>query len=338
MKTLIFDSWILIGLFLIILLSKIVNPRKSYELKISLILGCIGTIIFSIQFLFFLTGKFHFWPILFSIIFCYICLEYIKSGGKTVKFKTMTAVFSNINGEIIGKMYAGSLNWADPIFEKVTVSIDGIPNISADLQKLEIIIPQSDRMHTAEPGIQAKIRKINFMLVLDSAADIDLLFEIEGGSKTIRERIESCIEKFLIKSIGKIKPEDLDTDRGNILNCLGIDLGLEVNNFCKDTYPYKVTDKVNIGDIELDEVYYTALSKEKLAKLEQKAKDAEAVSLKVRLKDLGDSLLPNGTPAEKLAAAQLTLGITKKDTKEIKFSTDGDTGDILKNIANIFKK
>jgi hypothetical protein len=328
------NSWIFLVFLAVIVYLKLKYPKKSFEMKASLIVAIMGTIIFATIFITSIEDNFNLWPLIYCLLFCY----YIYAGGKKVAYKTTTGVFSKKSGEPIGHMNAGSfMNWADPIFEIVTVSVDGVPNKSADLQKLEIIIPETPLMQTSTRGIQAKVKKISFMLKLEAGKLFELL-DIEGGAVTVKERIVEYIDEFFLKKISKKSPEDLDQDKENTIKTLAKNLKKEVNDFCNDNnYPYQITGDVIIADTELEAKYYEVLSKREFTKLEQEAKDVEAKKLRGRLAKFGKQILPNGTEKEQMDAAYIGLGIVKRDINENKIAVDPELIQLVKDIALYFK-
>lgn len=325
-------GWIIFAMFMVILLSKLLAPELSYEIRSSLIVSIIGAIFFAHRFISNIDDNFNLWP----LICCVICCIYIYNGGKTVAFKTVSGVFSTITKKPVGTMYEGT-NWADPIFEVVTISPDGIPNKSADLQELHIKILETPLMQTKTRGIQAKVKNISFMLHLTD--EIRELLKIEGGAKTIRERIVENIEEFFLEQISQLSPEDLDQDKMNTIHKLANDLKKETNKFCeKNNYPYEIIGNVIIADTELEAKYYEVLAKEEFARHEQKAKDLEAVKLRERIAKFGKHNLPNGTEKEQTDYALIALGIVKKDIQERKYAIDSELVKLAKDIADHLKK
>ena len=326
-------GWILIILLGIITISKLIAPEESYQFKISLFVAIVGTIIFSVRFISSIENNFNLWP----LIYCGICLFYIYSGGKTVSYKTVSGVFSKITKNPVGKMTSGT-GWADPIFEVVTISVDGIPNKSADLQSLKIKIIETPQMQTQTRGVQAKVKNITFMLKLKPDGLRDLL-QIEGGTETVREIICEFIDEFFLEQISHIEAEILDQNKSKIIRTLSDELEKEVNHFCrKNDYPYEIVGTVIIGDTELDQKYYEILSRKEYARLEQEAKDLEAVSLRIRIKNLGSHILPSASEKEQIEAAMLSLGIIKKDIQERKYAVDPTLAQLALDIAKYLKK
>jgi len=327
-------SWIMIALFLAIVLVKILIPEISYKLRLSLIIAIVGALIFASIFVATATSL-----VSNSLIFCGICLFYIYKGGKTVALKTMSGVFSKVTKKSVGIMNAGSLNWACPIFEVVTVSVDGIPNKSADLQKLKVTIHETPPMQTAKRGIQAKIKHISFMLVLDPDRISDLL-EIEGGAETIQERIVEFSEEFFLEQVADLTPEALDQDKKKTIDHLKKHLWKHTEDFCDENgYPYHIVEKsVVIGDTELDAQYYEALARKEYAKLEQDAKDVEAIALRERISKFGKDLLPGASKKEQTDKALIALAIVKKDISEKRFGIDPEIASLAKDLAKFFQK
>lgn len=337
MESFIINTGIALALAIIITLFKLKKPKESYKWKTSLKLGIIAILTFAIIFLIaiILESWSAFWPIIYCLLFCF----YVYKGYKSVAYKTATGVFSRITNELVGRIEAG-LRWADPIYEVVTVSVDGIPNISVDLQQLEIEIVETPEMHTSTRGIKAKVRNVIIMLEVIKGK-IPQLFEIEGSSLTVRERVASYINFFFLDEIGKIKPVDLDEDKGETLKNLAEKLKDSVNKFCKDNhYPYKIPQKsvVTIGDTELETKYYEVLAKKEFTKLEQDGFDVEAERIRTRLLDLGNHLLPTATENEKLKAAMVALKITPKTIEEKTYGVSTEISVLLKELAEILKK
>lgn len=336
MESFIICTGIALALAIVITLFKLFMSKQSYNMRTSFILGIIAILGFTIIFLaLVLIGSWAaFWPMLYLLLSCL----YIYKGAVSVPFKTATAVFSRVTNLMVGRIGEG-LRWADPIFETVTTSVDGIPNQTIDLQELKIDIEESTEHHTATKGIKAKVKKIVFML--EVTEDIPRLFDIEGGPKTVLERVLGQINFILLDEIGQILPVVLDEDKGNTIKELAERLKDRVNQFCQDNdYPYKIPNnsEVIIGDTELDAEYYKVLAKREYAKLEQKAKDLEAQKLQKRIKLFGKRSLPMGTEKEQEQHALISLGIVKKDIQEKKYSLDTDLVQLAKDIALYFKK
>jgi hypothetical protein len=334
MEQFIQNSWACLIVFGIITILKLVFPKLSYTWKTSLLVAGVAIIHFAVKFLNLIDNdSFSIWPIIFCIIWCI----FIISGGKTVAYKTVTGVFSRKTREVVGTMHAGALNWADPIFEITTTSVDGIPNKSADLQELQIKITETPLMHTSTSGIQAKVKRISLMLKL--VGDIRELLEIEGGVSTIRERVTEDVEEYFLKAISHISPTSLDKDKANTIEKLAIDLRTRVNKFCSDNYyPYQITKEVIIGDTELEAEYYKVLAKKEFTRLEANAKDLDARRLKKRLLDLGKNLLPTSNEVEQLRQAMISLGITPKDIKEHIAGATPEVVDLLIELVSALKK
>lgn len=326
------SAWILLGMFIIITISKVLEAEWSYKLKISLLTSIGGTLYFAIRFIILIDIAFNLWP----LIFCVICCLFIYYGGKTVAFKTTTGVFSRITRKPIGHMNAGSFNWADPIFEKVTTSINGASNKSADLQELRIEIAETPLMQTKTRGIQVKIKKITFMLEL--TGDIAELFRIEGGAETIRERIVEYIDEFFLEKIGHTLPESLDQDKAKTIRVLAKKLKKEVNHFsAKNKYPYEIVSEVIIADTELEVKYYEVLAKKEFATLEADAQDVDANRLRERLLSLGSNLLPNSNEEERLKAALIALKITPQEIKKNIIGVSSEISILMKELVGILK-
>ena len=310
-------------------------PEESYKHKYSLILAIVGFVLFALWFILNATNNnFNLWP----FISCIICGIYISLGGKTVAYKTITGVFSNITKKPVGYMKEG-LNWADPIFETVTINPHGAPNTSAGLQEISIDIAETPLVQTKTRGIQIKIRKINFMLKFKDNGNVEELFRINGGTITIKERIIKFVYEFFLEKVGNTLPEDIDQNKSNTIRKFTNSLKEEVNNFCEDNqYPYEITTRVIIGDTELEAKYYEVLAKKEFSRLEADAKDVEANRLQTRIAKFGKTLLPGGTEKEQLDAALVALGIVKKDIQEKRYGVDPVLAQLANDIALYLKK
>lgn len=329
----VYNAWWLLGLFIIITLAKVLLPKESFKIRLSLIIALGGLIFFGFRFVSNVADNFNLWP----FISCVVYGIYIISGGKTIQAKTMSGVQSKFTKRFVGVMNAGT-DWADPFFEIVTVSVDGVPNKSADLQELEIIISETPFMRTNKPGILAKVKEISFMLELEDDKIFELL-EIEGGATTVRGRIVKYIDEFFLEEISKKSPDDLDQDRKETIEKLVVALKVEVNKFCKkNKYPYEVVGDIIIADTELEAKYYEVLAKRVYAKLEQKAKDVEARSLMLRLSKFGKNSLPDASEKEQAEYALVALKIVTREIKENKFAIDPELAQLAKDIALYFKK
>ena len=354
MEELISCSWIIVVLFGIIISLKGIIPEWSYAIRSSLIIAISGVVIFSTKFINIIDSDLNFWLLIITaiwpLLFCIICCYYIYKGGKTVAFKTTTGVFSKIYGTPVGIMNAGSLNWADPLFEKTTISTDGIPNKSADLQELKVKISETPLIQTKTRGIQAQVKNITFMLKL--SGNIKEILRIEGGATTIRERIIEFVEEFFLEEITKILPEQLDQDKMKVIHELTTGLKKAINGddgpgyygverkrgFCeRNKYPYKITGEVIIGDTELETKYYEVLAKKEFSRLEQDARDVEAARLRERIADFGRHIRPNASEKEQTENALIALGIVKKDIQEKKYGIDSDLSELAKDIVRYLK-
>ena len=324
---------ILLVLFVIILLSKVINPETSYEYKVSLIVAGFGAIIFAFRFVSIISNDgFNLWP-----LFCLIgCGVYIASGGVKVSYKTVSGVFSTITKKPIGIIRAGT-NWVDPWFEEIKANPDGPLNKSLDLQELLIEIPEIPWMQTQKRGVQAKIKNISFMLELNG--DIRNLLNIEGGVKTVRKRINSYIEEFFLEHISMKDPLEIDQNKHKTIKDFTEKLEKEVNYWClKKKYPYKIKEGIIISDVELEPEYYKVLAKAEYTRLEQEGKDVEAKALRIRVADFGKHILPNASEQQQIEAAMLALGIIKKDIQERKFAIDPVLAKLAMDIASYLKK
>jgi|GEM_PF-4601142 len=334
MAEFIIDGWIITALFILVALSKLLIAKDSYEMKLPLIIASLGVIYFAFSFLFTLYEEF----ILSHLIFLLICCYYIVLGGKTVALKTITGVFSKITGKPVGVMREGSLNWACPIFERVSANIDGLDNKALDLQALRIEIHDTNLMQTKTRGIQGKIKGISFLLELDKDSILELL-EIEGGGETVKEMIIEKVKEFLRHKVTHLTPEELDKDKSDTIANLCIELKNHIHHECRENhYPYFVFGEVIIADTELEQKYYEVLSKAEYAKLEADGKKIDAEKLQERISDAGKNLLPNGSHKEQIEAAMIALGIVKKDISENKLGLDSDLVELVHDIALYFKK
>lgn len=326
--------WIMITLFGIIASFKFFLPEDSYEIKSSLWIAAIGAFIFAYRFYSSIGDNFSLW----HLVFCIICCRYIMAGGKSLALKTASGVFSKVTKKSVGLMEAGSLNWADPLFEVVTISVDGVPNISIDLQKLEITIEETALMQTSTSGIQAKVKNLSFILKLTNIDDIQRLLEIEGGVTTVRKRIIKYVGEIIMILISQLSPEDIDQDKNATIETLADEIELRVNAFCLlNDYPYSIINTVIIGDTELEQKYYEVLAKKEFTRLEQDGLDVEADRIKVRLIALGTSVLPTGTKDEQLKAAMIALKITPKTLEEKSFGVSPEVAILLKELAVLLK-
>jgi hypothetical protein len=340
MGTFLFSVWLFFGLTVVVFILKLIAPKESYELRTSLIVAIAGFAVYAINFLMFIIDKEYLhalWPALGIAA----CATYIIAGGRSVAFKTQTAVFSRITGNPIAVLQSGSLKWVDPIFELTTVN-PGVENVSANLKDLPIRIEKSAKLLTKN-HVQAWIKDISFLLHLQG--DVKELFNIEGGTEIVMERIEHFINEFFIGEISKYLPKDLEEDKHGIIERIAEELEEKINTFCrKMKYPFRVVNNsdseqpdILIGDIELDPKYYESLAKTALAILDNEAKDKDAEALRKRVIDMGKSLLPSGTEAEQINAAQITLGLIQKNINETKLSLGTDMPGLIKEVIAILK-
>jgi len=335
MDQFIFDTGILLGLLVILVVLKLLRIRASLFIAIS------GFVFFAVEFLMILSNdEFNIIPIIYTLV----CGSYIIAGGKKLAYKTQTGVFDEITGQPVAVMKTGT-GWADPLFEKTTISVDGPKNISADLQQVKILIESTPAMQTKARGIQAKVKEIVFMLkFIETGNDLEnmkKLFDIEGGIVTIQKRVFLSTLEFFLDRVGQLLPVKLDTDKCDTLRQLGIDLKVWINNFCHDNnYPYEIplSSTVTIGDTELDAAYYAVLARKTYEVLEQNAQDVTARRLRKRLIETGKQLLPNGSESEQLAAAKIALGITPKTIQDKKITLDGDLLRAMQDIASILRR
>lgn len=320
---------LILGALIIIFVSKILIPKDSYEIRLSLIIAVLLAIYFVVSFINNLN--------LIQFIAFLVCCFYVYRGGKELSLKTGTLVINRITKNPVGYIGAGT-NWIDPLFEMASVSVDGIPNKTIDLQELPIFIPETKLMQTSTRGIQAKVKEISFMLELYGEAK--RLLEIEGGAGVVRDRIIKYVDEFFLKKISHTPPEDLDQNKHRLIDELARDLKNEVNKFCQKStnrYPYRITGDIIIGDTELEQRYYEVLARAEFAKLEEAGKNVEARMLKDRLLDLGNSLVPTGNDHEKLKAAMIALKIVPQSYEQKVFGFGPEISLVLKELAAILK-
>jgi len=177
--------------------------------------------------------------------------------------------------------------------------------------------------------------------MLHLTGNISELFNIEGGAATVRKRINKFVFQFFQAQINKIEAEDFDLNKGDVIQKLTRELKAGINAYCtRNGYPYHIHDDITIGDTELDKAYYEALAKKAIAVVTQQALDVDAEALLARIDKIGKGLLAGTaySDADRLQAAQITLGIVKKDIQFKKFGVDPDTAVLLKAIAEILKK
>jgi hypothetical protein len=334
--------WILVTLLVIILISKILIPKESYKYYVSLVVVIVGVIYFLIRMFTLLSialdpeNEFSF-SFLAPGIALIICLIYIYFGGKSLKAKTSSCVVSNVTKEIVGIMNAGDLNWADPLFENVTIDVNGTPNKSIDLRSLRIEIEETPSIQTLKRGIQAKVK--NIIIMLQITGDIRQVFNVEDGRTTMKKNILDYVEEFFLEKITHLDPEDLDQNKMDTIHYLRSELQSEVNKYCTENgYPYVISSTPIIGDTELDTKYYEALAKEAFAELDQRALDVEARRIKTRLLDLGKSLLPGSSENEQLKAAMVALKITPKSIEEKTYGASPEILELAKQLVAIIKK
>lgn len=329
--------WAMIVLFIAITIIKIWMPTTSYILKLSLVVAVIGAVYFAFFFIASLSTEEN-----STVCFMFMCawIFYIYKGGKSVALNTMSGVFSRINKQAVGTMKAGSLRWADPVFEVVTISVDGIPNKSADLQRFEMSMSETAMIQTKTRGVQAKVKTISMMLELAPNGIQDILI-IEGGLETIKGRVHHFIDEFFLEEIPTLTPAALDRNKAKTIEHLREGLEGFVNHHCHENhYPYHVVHgSVIIADTELEAEYYKTLGKTAYARLENQAKNVDSVALKKRIADMGQKLLPSGTEKEQLEAALIALSIVKKDISTRTYNLDSETREMAKEIAlALFKK
>ncbi|MEK7586159.1 MAG: hypothetical protein AAB477_02950 [Patescibacteria group bacterium] len=332
MPVILITTWIFWILVVTWLTCYLIKPGLSF------VIAGTGAAFFAIIFLYLIgIESFSIWPLVYLIV---LCIFFIRSG-KNVPYKTQTGRFNNITNRPIGVVESGALNLVDDVLEKATISVNGAPNIAADLQELEFIIKETPKMQTKTRGIQALVRDIVWMARL-IPTEIYRLFDVEGGAATVRHRMEMFVLQFLLDRIGQTKPEELDQDKGQFIEDLAEDMREEINLFCvRNRYPYQVVDEITISDTELDEDYYKVLGKKSYVTLEQKALDVEAKKLTKRLQDMGKKLLPGYSSGTQLRAAQNSLKVVPKteSSEKKEFSVDVTTGKmLLAGIEAILKK
>ncbi|MES2930320.1 MAG: hypothetical protein V4665_00860 [Patescibacteria group bacterium] len=328
MATFIVNLWIMLGALALMAILKFLLPKLSYTLRTSLIISFFLVIIFLYQIVILIRDDATFWSVFWPVFHLGVTTLFIYRGGVGLAYKTSTIVFSKVNGEPVGVIGAGSMNWRDPFLEEVGKTLS--------LKEILIEIPETPELQTASRGIKAKIKEISATLQL--IGDIRSVFKIEGDFKTIKKRIQSFIDEFFIHEVGALTPENLDKDKKDTIHTMVKKLKRETNEFCRHrNYPYRLTD-VLIGDTELEKVYYEALADIILTTLREEAKMVSAEGHKARILMLGGAIMPNGTEAEKVTAAQVTLDIVKRDIQEKKFSLDDDLRKLVKEVVEILKR
>ncbi len=323
------DGLVFIGLILIWIIANLLS------LRISLFLAILGTVGFSVQFLYIIYwGGFNLIPIILALV----CAALILSGDRNVAYKTGTFVLSRLTNQPIKYLEAG-IRWIDPVWEKVAMSADGEEDTSADLQKLQIEIMKTPKMQTKTRGVQVIIMDIVFFLKLKEGG-VDMLFDIEGGPDTVYNGVETFTIGFFRDKVAEVGAEKFDTDWKTATADMTKNLKIAINQYCIDNeFPYEIpiTSTIVIGDTELDPEYYVALAKQVYAVLEQNAQDTIAKKLSARLLRAGKKILPGRTPAEQLEAAKIALSIVKKDIQQRGYSLDADIRILLTELAKIMK-
>lgn len=314
-------SWIFFILLAIWIIQKVAGKRYSTEIAVS------GAIIYSaiIVKMAAFDDDFSY----FCLFYLLICLRFIYYGSKQVPFKTQTALFDEITGKPIpGKILQAGIHFTDPILEKVTASTNGEPDVTVDMQEVRIKIHQTPQMQTKTRGIKALVRHIGLMLKL-KGGDLSRAFDVEGGVETMKKRIEDYVFEIVNEKISQTEAQRMDQDKKKFIHDeLAPFIKDEVNKFClkpANNYPYEIDEDVTIGDTELDEIYYIALGKKAITIMEQEAENEKAKMIRERLLETGKFLMPGGSEAEQLRAAQVSLGIVPKTITEKKIALDVDT-------------
>ncbi len=350
MDNIINDSWLLFGLAVAWFISSLLKVKpfkiKNGETKdghpkyqivsFSTVIALTGAVLFTALFLSSLVN-FQTDTDGVALICLLACLKFVWNGSKQVAYKTQTGLFDLISGKPIETLSTG-IHLTDPLLEMATISTNGEPDISADLQELEIEIPQLDWIQSADSGFQVLVKEISFMIELE-LEDVKQLFDIEGGAEKVRDRIVKFTRDFFRDEIPEFMAEEIDQDKRAVIALLADKLKSDLNKFCEEShYPYRIPDdsKIIIGDTQLEDDYYAAMKKKKLAKLEQKALDVAAKRTTKRLLKRGRELLPNGSEDAQLKAAQVSLGITPKTVEEKSFAVSGDLlGAIKTGLGNM---
>lgn len=316
-------TFILLGFIIVWVISGVA------KLRLFLLIAIIGVLLNTILFLLSIHKGIQ--PNIIAIAYAILWCCSIIAGSRQVPHNTQTILWDSISGGPLSVLMSG-LHIIDPIFEYIAIGVKTNKNECIDMQKIRTVIHESDPMLTATPGIKAIIRHIDFMLKL--SGNIRLLLDVEGGFSTIRERIITLIKEFLIKKVAKIQAVELDTGGHDSLHVLEVDILKEVSDFCKrNNYPYAI-EEVNMADIVLPEDYYAALREKVIAILKADAADETAKRLVGRIvKAAGKFLDKSATKEQKLLAAQISLGIVKKDIKDNNFGLTGLTGEENKKLA-----
>lgn len=277
-----------------------------------------------------------------SLLGFLFCGTLVVMGGKDVAFKTVITVFSKLTNKPIGQMSAGAFNWSCPFTTKV--STDDSKHKAADLQSLEITIPQIGPVQTKTRGIQVTFHKLSFMLKLVPER-LNEIYEVEGGLETMRKKIEDFVFEFFEKNAKKKTPEflDIDSDGDDPVEWITGELIKEIDKFCNDnSYPYlislnkNVESQITLRSIELDAAYYEALGKKKFAELDADANDLKAQRLMERIKQTGRGILPNSSEQDQAKEAKIALGITPQTFQQNDFGISTDSKVLLKEIFEIY--
>lgn len=339
MENLISALTMIIGMIGIIYVVSYALPEMAHAYYISLILFMVCGIWFAIESYNSIgTDDYN----LSSLLGFLFCGTLVVMGGKNVAFKTVITVFSNLTNKPIGQMNTGAFNWSCPFTTKV--SIDDTGHKAADLQSLEITIPQIGPVQTQTRGIRATFHKLSFMLKLVPER-LNEIYEIEGGLETMRKKIDDFIFKFFEKIAKQKNPEFLD------INSYGADpvewitelLVKEIDKFCNNnSYPYLISlskdggSQITLRSIELDAAYYEALGKKRYAELDADANDLKATRLTERIQHTGQGILPNGSEKDQAKEAKIALGITPQTFQQNDFGISSDSKEILKEVLTIF--
>lgn len=266
-------------------------------------------------------------PAVISCIFIGVWLVYISMGGTAGGQKTTTLVVGRLFEMIVGTMDSG-INWFDPIFERLTPLIN--------LKDLPLVIASTPDLQTAQRGIKAKVKEIGITRKVQG--NIKRLLVIEGGFEAIKELEHHFINEFFLHAIGRLTPLQLDQDKEHTIHDLCCGLKFALNQWYLDeNYPFEIVGNILIGDTDLDIAYYNALAEKAIRLLKEQAENVTADALKVRVKDMGEYLMPGGTEAEQNNAARVTLGIVKEAINTNRYSLDADARLLAIEIAKILK-
>jgi len=329
MEEVLLNAWSFIISIIFWATVKIVSPKLSYRADFSKIYAIIVTLIFSVAIIVSLILGYWFSFVTEMLIIIIMC-TFLYAGSRSVPFKTMTGVFSQVKNTNIGKLRAGDKNWVDPVFEYTTVDTTGVRNIAADLQHILINIEETKEIRTSKPGVTAYVFDIVFKLHLieDRAQEI---FLAEGGGEIIRERITYQVNEIVFDLVSSINPDDLDTNKKGSIGELKENLQKKINDFCDNNeLPYHSQGEITIGDIALDQAYYN-----------QQRLNVEIEQRTQRVLESGQTLLGKDADKAKVAETGMLIHgfISKNITEEVKvFTIDNATLIVAERIAGLFVK